>query len=615
MKFTGFAGGCVGKALLVILCILLGVVLTLGGIALGGYIVLTKEGMVGTISDQIEKNTSTELAFDDSVKAMSVMEWGREILAAVSDMSSKEIGDLEKLIGVSLISDTVEEVIGVDASIIKTSTLDKLGETVSNNLTINNAKDKFGIEFPDMPIFSDAEFLASPLATAFSDFESYTLGEVIEITEESNAVLQELKNVAIKDIGAASTDTTIKSMFLCELMTIEDDANMTLKALKYSSIESQYELDENGEIKLDEYGNPIYKTKEITEVIDGETVTNTYPLKGINETINALYVKDVVNITKDSAVVLRKMRLPTEEEIAAGKAELFGTEDLLVNELGSAKVTEIVQNTKIGEIIDIYEADNPEAGVTKSEPILIALKDVAINGLNDRLKTLGLNEIFDETELESGALSLIPADTTLNEIPSAVTAAMTNSTTATLAGKGIISEDTFNNISSLEKEQQAFIYNSNVSGMLGGVIEFIAEPIIYTYDPTGEIITGATPNYGVVSPDEAEISVTVFDSLTEFVNAYSQYNTLNFGSAVTVNVNETQDGAFYNEETGCYLIPLFNIGSGSVNFAGGTVKTAIYETGDGGLILSANQYGYAYAENGATLPEKGFATIIYDTNA
>lgn len=612
MKFTGFAGGCVGKALLVILCILLGVVLTLGGLAVGGYIVLTKDGMVGTISDQVEKNTSVELAFDDSVKAMSVMDWGKEILAAVSDMSSKEIGALEKLIGVSIISNTIEEVIGVDAEVVKTSTLDKLGETVSNNLTINNAKDKFGIEFPDMPIFADAEFLASPLATAFSDFESYTLGEVIEITEESNAVLQELKNVAIKDIGAGSTDTVIKSMFLCELITINDDSNMTLKALKYSSIESQYELDENGEIKLDEYGNPIYKTKEITEVVGGVTVTNTYPLRGLNETIDALYVKDVVNITEDSAVVLRKMRLPTEEEIAAGKADLFGTEDLLVNELGSAKVTEIVQNTKIGEIIDIYEADDPEAGVTKSEPILIALKDVSINGLNDRLKTLGLNEIFDETELESGALSLIPVDTVLNDIPSAVTAAMTNSTTATLAGKGIISEDTFTNISSLQKEQQAFIYNSNVSGMLGGVIDFIAEPIIYTYDPTGEIITGATPNYGVVSPDEAEISVTVFDSLTEFVNAYSQYNTLNFGSAVTVNVNEAADGAFYNEETGCYLIPLFNIGSGSVNFAGGTVKTAIYETGDGGLILSANQYGYAYSyDESVSLPEKGFATIIY----
>lgn len=612
MKFTGFAGGCVGKALLVILCILLGVVLTLGGLAVGGYIVLTKDGMVGTISDQVEKNTSVELAFDDSVKAMSVMDWGKEILAAVSDMSSKEIGALEKLIGVSIISNTIEEVIGVDAEVVKTSTLDKLGETVSNNLTINNAKDKFGIEFPDMPIFADAEFLASPLATAFSDFESYTLGEVIEITDESNAVLRELKDVAIKDIGAASTDTTIKSMFLCELITINDDSNMTLKALKYSSIESQYELDENGEIKLDEYGNPIYKTKEITEVVGGVTVTNTYPLRGLNETIDALYVKDVVNITEDSAVVLRKMRLPTEEEIAAGKAELFGTEDLLVNELGSAKVTEIVQNTKIGEIIDIYEADDPEAGVTKSEPILIALKDVSINGLNDRLKTLGLNEIFDETELESGALSLIPADTTLNEIPSAVTAAMTNSTTATLAGKGIISEDTFTNISSLQKEQQAFIYNSNVSGMLGGVIDFIADPIIYTYDPTGEIITGATPNYGVVSPDEVEISVTVFDSLTEFVNAYSQYNTLNFGSAVTVNVNEAADGAFYNEETGCYLIPLFNIGSGSVNFAGGTVKTAIYETGDGGLILSANQYGYAYSyDESVSLPEKGFDTLIY----
>lgn len=620
MKFTGFASGCVGKALTVVLCIILGMVLALGGIALTGYLILTKDGMMGTVSDQAKK-AGVELDFDDDVKAMSVLAWGQEVMAAVGDMSKNTIGSLEKLIGMSIISDTIEDVIGVQASVVKESTLDGLGKTVSNNLTITNAKEKFGIEFPDMPIFSDSDFLASPLASAFGEFDNYALGDVINIDGDSNSVLLELKDVAIKDIGSSSTDSTIKSMLLCQLMTIDDSANMTLKALKYSSIESQYERNEDGSIKEDEEGNKIYKTKTITEIQDGTEVEKTVPLKGINDTIDELYVKDVVEITEDGAVVLRKMRTPTEEETAAGKAHLFGTEDLLVKDLGGEKVTAIIDSTTIGELIEIHEADDPDAGVTKSEPILIALKDVTVDGLNDKMQTLRLDEIFEADSLADGALSLIPPETVLSGIPSAVTAAMTNSTTATLAGKSLISADSLSNIGSMPVEQQAFIYNSDLGAMLSGIIDFIADPIS---------TEGTVPsiNYYHIAPEQKTISDAAFSSITAFVAAYAQYDSLTFSnSTVSVTVSETDDAAFYDESASCYVVPMFNVKSTgtTISVTGGTVKLASFDVDeagsyyltDGKYALNRNQYGFAYAGGSSTLLDAAYDTLItyrYTTN-
>lgn len=599
MKFTGFASGCLGKVLLVILCLVLGAVLALGGLAAGIYVTVTKDGGVGTISDYAQK-AGIELNFEDDIKNMSVLNWAGEILASVQDLSKNDIGTLEKLIGTDIISQTIEDVLGVQASVVKTSTIDNLGKTVSDNLTIQATKDKFGIEFPDMPIFANDSFLNSPLSSAFGAFDEYKLNEIIKIDEESNSVLRELSSVAIKDIGASATDATIKSMLLCQLMDIDDESNMTLKALKYSCIESQYETDENGEI-IEEDGKKVYKTKTITE--NGEE--KTVELIGINDTIDTLCVKDVVDITDESAVVLRKMRKPTAEEIEAGKESMYGTEDLLVNDLAGGKVTDILNSTKIGELVDIHTEDAPDGSYAKSEPILIALKDVTVDGLNDRIKTLCLTDIFEEKELKDGALSLIAPDTTIDNIPSALTGVITTATTATLAGKNLIKSEDISSISNLQNEQQSFIYNSNIGGMLSDIIKFIDEPII-TVDGH------PAPNYGLIAPKQTTVSESNFISLTAFVNKYSQYDSVSFDSNVTVNIDENTDSAFFNEEKGCYLIPMFSVKTKTtITFVGGTVKTAAYEVdGEGNLNLSRNQYGYYYAAVDATLIDKGFDTII-----
>lgn len=584
MKFTGFSSGCVGKALTIILCILLGMILALGGEALAGYILLTREGTVGYVADMVNGNSENPtFDFDDATKAKSIYAWGQEILTAVGDLSNQEIGALEKLIGISLISETISDAMGVDAEKIKASTLNNIGETVSNNLTLNTAKDKFGITFPqDIPLFNDEEFLAKPLSEAFEGFTDHKLSDFISVTDDTNSVLKELADVSISELQGKAGDEKIKSMCLGQIMTINDSSSKILKALKDCCIESQW----TDETKTE------YKTKEITETIDGVAVTRTVELMGINERIETLLVSEVVDITDGSNVILRKMR----------------DEGLKITELGGSKVTDLVNDTKIGEIITIETE-----GENKSEPIMIALKDVKISGLNDKMKTLAISEIFAEDKLATGALSLIPADTVLSDIPNEMTKIMQSATTATLKGKGLINANlrTLDDQSKFKKEQKAFILNSNVGQMLEGLIEFVADPIDTSVVPP-------VPKYSHIAPEQREINETSFSSLTAFVEAYKQFETVTFTSDVTVTINAEVDAGLLKEIDGgeYYCIPVFNgIADTAVNitFIGGNVRLAVFDTvtdeeGKVTKTLSRSQYAYAYFDN-VTKIDGAYATV------
>ena len=815
MKFTGFVSSCVGKALLIVFCILLGVVLAVGGEALAGYIVLTREGMVGTLGDALQNNlgedSGLKVQFDDETRAMSLLTWGTSVLGAFTDLDGNTVGGLEKLIGLNVLSNTIEEIVGIDDEIIQASSISEIGKTITNNLTLALARDKFGVSFPEMPLFEDEEFLAKPISEAFSDFDEFTigeiislgddanvilkkmenlkinelggskvtdivndtklgevitidehsnavlqklkdvkigdlggstttdtindmeLGEVIDIDEHSNAVLQELQHVKIGDLGKSATDETIKGMFLCELMTIDDSSPKTLKSLKYATIESQYEVypDDDttypGQKKDGKDGRAlVYATKEIdgverqqkgisetmeelklgdaieinagshavlrelatTKITDlggsatNDTVNGMFmdqlmtiddsspeilkniryaciesqyeddpdnpgqkldgkggralvyktknyggvdrPLKGISETIDTLYVKDVVEITESSSAILRKMRTPTQEEIDAGKGSLFGTSDMLVSDLGGQAVIDLIDDTTIGEIVEIDGS---------SEPIMQALENTKIGGLNSRIQTLKLREVFDTTSLEDGALSLLDPDTTLPDIPLAVTNVMLNATVATMVGKGVIDSNSMNDINNLKAQQRAFMYNSTISDMLSGVIAFINDPYTLNLGDPDPV----TIKYQHVSPTGYTVAQNTFASLTEFVATYAQYGTVDLPATVTVTVDATADAGFYNEDEECYIIPIFNVKSSTAfTVSGGTVKLGVYDTttdvgvtqyiaqgahvdpNDGTspivkyLALSRNQYGFAFVNNGSTgYLAKAFTGIIF----
>lgn len=587
MKFTGFTSGCVGKALTIILCILLGMILAIGGEALAGYLLLTKEGTVGYVADKVNGDSENPtLNFDDETKEMSLLTWGQEVAKAVGNLSDNSIGSLESLIGMSIISETISDAMGVDAEKIKESTLSNIGETVSNNLTLRNAQEKFGITFPeDIPLFNDEEFLSKPLSEAFEGFTDHKLSDFINVTDDTNSVLQELSDISISELQGKTCDEKIKSMCLGQIMTINDSSSKILKALKDCCIESQWTDDTKTE----------YKTKEITETVDGETVTRTVKLMGINERIETLLVSEVVDITEESNVILRKMR----------------DKELTVTELGGSKVTDLVNDTMIGEIITIETV-----GENKSEPIMIALKDVKISGLNDKMKTLKVNEIFSEDKLKTGALSLIPADTVLSDIPSEMTKIMQSATTATLKGKGLINSDlsTLDNEAKFKKEQKAFILNSNVGQMMEGLIEFVSDPI----EKNDMGLPTGNPNYKYITPKQRTISETSFNSLTDFVAAYNQFETVTFESSVTVTIDAEADAGLLQKIGGVqyYCIPVFNgIASSDVTitFNGGKVRLAVYDTVTDAesketKTLSRSQYAYAYFTN-VTKIEGAYDTV------
>ncbi len=585
-----YSGGCIGKALQVILCIVLGFVLCILSIGGAGYIILTREGMVGTLAEKA--GSSVPLDFSEEAKKMSVLQWGQELFATFKDMNASTIGDIEKLAGVSVISKTVENMMGISAEIIKGSSINNLASTISENLTMANARDKFGIAFPDMPLFQNQDFLNSPLSSAMEDFDEYTLGEVINITEDGNVVLKKLANVKINEIGGAVADTVVKSTTLGELMTINSSSSKVLQSLKYSCIESQYQTDEEGNFILDEFDNKIYKRAPITEDDGtGNMVEIEIELIGINEKINTIVMSEIIEITENSNVILRKMRVPTQEEIDDGKEHLFGTEDLKLNELGGQKLNDIIDSTTLGELLTIDE---------DSEPILQALQNTRIDGINNRISTLRLNEIFKPAQLSSGGLSLIDPTTTLTDIPIAMTNAMKNSTIATMREKGVLDESTFDNINNMPVSQRAFIYNSGMSDLLTGMINFIADPF-----DTNDII----PNYHYIRPNETTITIDTFSSISEFVQCYSQYDSLIFNNGssdllnIIITIDEVADEMFYSDLYACYVIPLFNILTNIVNidfvdiFANPvTVKLGIYEYDEfsAPTVLIRNQCGYYF---------------------
>ena len=76
MRFSNFASGCFGKIVTGIFCIILGVVLAFGGLALGGYIIVTKEGMMGTVED-LAQNNGLPIDFYEEYRELSILEWGK----------------------------------------------------------------------------------------------------------------------------------------------------------------------------------------------------------------------------------------------------------------------------------------------------------------------------------------------------------------------------------------------------------------------------------------------------------------------------------------------------------------------------------------------------------
>ena len=360
--------------------IIIGIVLVVLVVGGGGYIILSRDGMMGTIDDSLE-----QIALDEEQRALSVLQYASNLANAFDGFSDKTIGEIERLVGTDIISYNLGSAVGVSSGVIKTSSFSTLGAALADNLTFEGMQDSFGIALPeDIPIFADETFLSRPVNEALAALEDYTLDSFIsvvydhEATEDnpaSSGILQQLGTVKLSQISS-QIDGIIDDTYIIDVIDVDENSSELLKYLASGA----------------EGGNPFI-------------------ISELDVAIREMQLSDAVPIDENSHAVMQSIA------------------DLTLDELGDGAVLQERINTlTLGEVMDIPE---------DAEPILLALKDTKIGGLNERIRTLQLQEVF--SDYDKGILSLIDPATPINDIASAITDSVQATTLYALRAVGLFS--------------------------------------------------------------------------------------------------------------------------------------------------------------------------------
>ena len=511
--------------------------------------------------------------------------------------------------------------------------LDKqsVGSVAEHKISGTNYLDRKALKSSETILFHDSNipvYVYRPLEGINEKMNDLTLEGVIEINESSPLLLKSIRSTKITEMGTkidtmtlgemvdagsskllqSLSDTTlnglsnkINTLFIDEIVSLDSSSSQMIKALRYATLESQLEyIDistlQNSDLLSTTDAN-VYHALETNfygnyEKADG-TIVNRYYYKVTGGAVDETYVlyynenDDVKTQGGNTAFYkVRKYEQKTYSYVDLTTLTLPTDVDPLVG------VNQSILNAREADNTYYYAVDG--AGAITQEYI-VSLKDGVpelnpsdatqtrvytvtekynrpMIGLSDKTSELTLGDVFSAETLEKGVLGLIDSKTKLNNISSEVANAVQNSSVAILADTGVIAQSTFNggNFASLAKERKSFIYNSTMTDMLSGMIGFVAHPL-----DTSAMIP--TIDYSKVSPAHVNITETAFDTLTQFVAAYSQYNEVEFtGGAVTVTV-DTADGSDDNRLWGrdsnndnvidYYVIPVFSIvGSNGVVF-------------------------------------------------
>ena len=342
--------------------IIIGIVVAV--LALGGglYYLLTMKGTMGKIEES-GIGESLSLEFDDEQKEMSILAYAQAVIGAVADLSGKPIGDIEDLVGTRKLSETISDAVGITPETVRTSSIGDLGKTISANLTVDGMSDKFSISLPsDIPLFTSDDFLTQPVSEAFGDLSSYSMDNFItvvydeEATAEKPASSKLIQKIGKKPLSEVSSDMDgiIQDTTIGEVIEVDEaTASPVMKYLKDWKIG---ELDKAEE--LDEFGNPI---------------------PGTGGALQNMKISDAVEITDESAPVLRYFR---------------------DNETKLDEIDAALKTMTIGNAVEIYEEDvYSEDGTTllhpKSSKVLIYLKDKKLDGLDSAIKEMKISDAVD----------------------------------------------------------------------------------------------------------------------------------------------------------------------------------------------------------------------------
>ena len=517
--------------------IVLGIIITV--LAAGGGLVylLTANGMVGKIQESVG-NDKIELS--DEQKEMSLLDYGKALIDAVSNLSQKEIGELEDLLGTRKLSETISDAVGIAPETVRTSSIGDLGKTISANLTVDGMSDKFSIALPsDIPLFTSDDFLTQPVSEAFGDLSSYSMDNFItvvydeEATAEKPASSKLIQKIGKKPLSEVSSDMDgiIQDTTIGEVIEVDEATSSPvmkyLKDWKIGELDKAEELDDNGnpipgtggalqnmkisdaveitdesapvlryfrdnETKLDEIdaalktmtiGNAVEIYEEDVYSEDGTTLLHPKSSKVL------IYLKDKKLDELDSAI--KEMKISDavdiyEEDVydedgttllhPKSHAVMIAIKDLTLDELGDKDVLQ--------SRIDTVKLGEVIAVTDDSEPILKALKDTELGNINERIKDLTIRDVFKDYDI--GILSLLAPDTKINEIESALRTSVTDTTIYALMQTGLF-EYTINGGDNTKAGyvKKTNIHNADIEAVVTafgyGNFDSVANPIIYLY--------------------------------------------------------------------------------------------------------------------------------------
>ncbi|MBR3685621.1 MAG: hypothetical protein IKL86_05060 [Clostridia bacterium] len=481
----------------------------------GGYMLLTKEGAMKKVEETVGSSVGMDL--NEEMENLSILDYGKGILSIFGNLSTTPIKDIEATVGINKISTTISDAIGIDAGTIAESSLSNLGATLTDNLTMDVMSSKFEIELPDLPLFQDEEFLAKPISEAFGDLDQNTLDSFIEVvydeeaTEEnpaSSALIQKLGKKTIKEVSE-NMDGIIQESTIGEVIDIDENSTGVLVYLQDKQIG---ELD--GAIKgmklsdaieiheADDPENGIKKSSKVMIFLKDCTLDSSDAENSIDAKIKAMTIGDAVEIGKDSSKVLQYLK---------GKK---------LDELDGA-----IKGMKLSDAIEIHEEDDPENGIEKSHAIMVkianftlddladkeklqtaiddltlgqvvtigddsskllkSLADTKVSGLSQAMQDLTLEQVMDKHDV--GVLSLVPPTTKVQDIGTELGDAVTETSLYALNMAGLFSYD----------PSEAYTETSLVER-------------IYKNNSTPQEIINDFTNTGVAEKDKKSIAPTLF---------------------------------------------------------------------------------------------------------
>lgn len=416
--------------------IIIGIVVAV--LALGGglYYLLTMEGTMGKIEES-GIGESLSLEFDDEQKEMSILAYAQAVIEAVADLSGKPIGDIEKLIGTHKLSETISDAVGITPETVRTSSIGDLGKTISANLTVDGMSNKFSIALPeDIPLFASEEFLSQPISEAFGDLSAYTMDNFVtvvydeEATAENPASSKLMQKIGKKPLSEVSSDmdAIIQDTTIGEVIEVDEaTASPVMKYLKdweIGDLDKAEELDDNGD-PIPGTGGALQNMKisDAVEITDESAPVLRYfrdnetKLDGIDEALKTMTIGDSVEVYEEAVYAEDGTTLLH----AKSSSVLIYLKDKKLDELDSA-----IKAMKISDAVEVYEEDvYDEDGVTvlhpKSHAVMIAIKDLTLDELGDKdalqkkINTVKLGEVITVTDTSEPVLKSLK-DTELGKL-------------------------------------------------------------------------------------------------------------------------------------------------------------------------------------------------------